>query len=603
MITRVRQSYKKNAFGFIVGPLLKIIEAIFDLLIPIIMKAIIDLNQYGEPSLIPNTLSRGLAYFIRYFPFAGTSISDALTGGGIILVMGIVGYVITMTAQYIAAVTSVNVGSEVRSSLYEKILSLSKKDREVIGDSKLLTLINSDSYQHQHGVLLFVRLIIRAPFILLGSLVFSFILDWRVGLAFLAIVPLIVLVNAIILRKSSKQYIEIQKNLDVISNEVSETTEGARVIRASNNIELENKQFNQSTDSYQNKSIRVNRINALINPLTFAITSIVLIVIIYLLKDGLFGGNEETNALNASTIIAEMAYLAQIFFVTVQMTQATIDIVKAMVASKRIDSVLSLDNSVTNPSVSEEYKLDETAPIIKFDNVYFSFNGDDNYFFTNLDFEIRKGETFAIIGGTGSGKSTIAHLIERLYDVNKGEIRFKGVSIKNQNIDVYRHHIGLVNQKSSLFKGTIRSNFLIAKSDATDEEIWEALRKGQAEEFVKKYEDGLDHVVNEGGSNFSGGQKQRLCISRALLKNPELLIFDDSTSALDLLTDKRIREEIAKLKDITKVIISQRVSTIQNADYILVLEGGKVVGLGKHDELMKNCPIYQEIYSTQIKKE
>ena len=600
MINKVSDSYKKNIWGFILGPFIKIIEAVFDLLIPLFMKAIIDLNQYNEPGNIPNALSRALAYFIRGFNVPVSPINDALVGGGIILVMGVVGYAITMVAQYIAAVTSVNVGTEIRSALYNKILYLSKKEREEISNSKLLTVINSDTYQHQHGVLLFTRLIVRAPFILLGSLVFSFILDWRVGLAFLVIVPLIVLVNAIILRKSSKQYVEIQSNLDELSSLTSQTTEGARVIRAGNNQKQENSKYEESTASYQDKAIRVNRINALINPLTFAITSIVLIVIIFLLKDSLFGAN---NVLVSSTIVAEMAYLAQIFFVTVQLTQATIDIVKAHVSSKRIDAVLSKDISITNSENPKTGEVKDNEAVIKFDDVYFSFEQNDNYFFEHLDFEIRKGETFAVIGGTGSGKSTIANLMMRFYEADKGEIRYNSIPLKEYDLKSLRGDIGLVNQKSSLFKGTIRSNFLMANPTASDEDIWETLRLAEAKDFVSKYDDGLDHIVNEGGSNFSGGQRQRLCIARALIKKPKILIFDDSTSALDLLTDKTIRNNISSMKDVTKIIISQRVSTISNANYILVLEGGKVVGLGKHEELLKACPIYQEIYFTQIKKE
>jgi len=538
--------------------------------------------------------------FIRNFNFVDTPLVDALTGGVIILIMGIVGYVITMISQYLAAKTATNVGSEVREALYDKIIRLSKKDREEIGSGKLLTVINSDSYQLQQGVLLFVRLIVRTPIILLGSLIISFILDWRVGLAFLAIIPIIVLVNLLILRKSSKEYVNIQKDLDVISKDASETAEGARVVRASNNQEYENNKFEQETLSYQNKSIGVNKINALINPLTFAITSIVLIVIIYLLKDGLFSAD---NALISSTIIAEMAYLAQIFFVVMQITQATIDIVKASVSSKRIDSILAIKPSIKNSDNPQTGKANNKEQIIKFDGVSFSFNDDNNYFLENLNFEIRKGETFGILGGTGSGKTTIINLIERFLEASSGTIYYNGVPLKKYDLKSLRNDIGLVNQKSSLFKGTIKSNYLMSNPEASDEDIVNALKGAEAYEFVSKYEDTINHEVVEGGHNFSGGQKQRLCIGRALVRKPNILILDDATSALDLLTDKHIRDNIASLKDVTKIIVSQRVATIQNADYILVLEGGKVVGLGRHEELLKNCPIYLETYQTQIKKE
>ena len=599
MIKKVSESYKHHILTIALGPFLKIIEAIFDLLIPLFMKAIIDLNQYDNPSNIPNALSSAFAKLVRLINPTSGGISDALTGGIIILVMGILGYIITMCAQYLAAKASVNVGTEVRSSLYQKILMLSKKEREDISTAKLLTVINSDSYQLQHGVLLFVRLVVRAPFILIGSLIFSFILDWRVGLAFTAIVPLILLTNFLVLRKSSKGYIQIQSELDNISNQTSETVEGARVIRASNNQDNEYDKFSNKTKSYQDKSVKVNRLNALINPLTFAITSIVLIVIILLLQNDLFGVN---NANITSTIIAEMSYLAQIFFVVVQLSMVIVELVKASVSRKRIDSVLQINPSIVNDSQPKTGEVKDNEPLIKFDHVYFSFN-EDSYFLNDLDFEIRKGETFAIIGGTGSGKSTVINLIERFYDINKGNVLYKGVPLKEYDLSLLRKDIGLVNQKSSLFKGTIKSNYLMSNKYASDEDIIEALKQAQAYEFVNKYEDDINHEVNEGGQNFSGGQRQRLCIGRALVKKPEILILDDATSALDLLTDKRIRETISSFKDMTKIIVSQRVATIMHADYILVLDGGKVVGQGKHDDLLINCPIYREIYQTQIKKE
>ena len=596
MINKVRDSYKHHIISIALGPFLKAIEAFFDLLIPLFMKAIIDLNQYGDPNLIPNKISSSVASFIRIFNPSGTSLNDALMGGLIILLMGIIGYVITMFSQYIAACSSVNVGTEIREALYRKMLMLSKKEREEVGPGKLLTVLNSDTYQLQHGVLFFIRLAVRAPFILLGSLIMSFVLDWRVGLAFLAIVPIIFLVNYLVLRKSSKGYVDIQNDLDELSNKTSETTDGARVVRASNQQEAEDHEFAVKTTAYQDKAIRVNRINSLINPLTFAITSIVLIIIILLLKDSLFSAD---NTLIASTIIAEMAYLSQIFFVVTQFSMVVIELVKAHVSSKRIDSILSIEPAIKG---GKTISVNVSAPIIKFNHVSFGFNNNKNYFLKDLDFEIRKGETFGIIGGTGSGKSTVINLIERFYDANKGEIYYRGKPIKNYPLSTLRNDIGLVNQKSSLFKGTIKSNYLMSNPYASDADIIQALKDAQAYEFVSQYEDGINHEVNEGGLNFSGGQRQRLCIGRALVKKPHLLILDDATSALDLLTDKRVREVINSYDNMTKVIVSQRVATIQNADYILVLEGGKVVGLGKHKDLLKDCPIYKEIYQTQIKK-
>ena len=600
MISKVSDSYKRHILIIALGPFLKIIEAIFDLLIPLIMKAIIDLSQYNNPSNIPNVISASLASLIRSINPTATALSDAITGGVIILVMGVVGYIITMVSQYLAARASVDVGTEVRGALFSKTLMFSKKEREQIGNAKLLTIINSDTYQLQHGVLLFVRLVVRAPFILIGSLIISFILDWRVGLAFTAIVPLIFLVEFLVLKHSSKGYVEIQSDLDNLSNSTAEVSDGSRVVRASNQESFENEKYERKTSSYEEKSIKVNIVNSLINPLTFAITAIVLIVIILLLQNNLF--DKDNNVPISSTIIAEMSYLAQIFFVVTQLSMVFVEIVKASVSRKRINSVLAIDPSITNPVNPKTGSVNTGEQLIKFDHVSFSFN-ENSYFLNDLDFEIRKGETFGIIGGTGSGKSTIINLIERFYDVSKGTILYKGIPLKEYDLNVLRNEIGLVNQKSSLFKGTIKSNYLMSNPNASDEEIIEALKQAEAFEFVSKYEDKMEHPVREGGTNFSGGQRQRLCIGRALVKKPEVLILDDATSALDLLTDKKIRSCIASFKDMTKIIVSQRVSTIQNADYILVLEGGQVVGLGKHEDLLINCPIYKEIYETQIKKE
>ena len=599
MIRKVSDSYKHHIISIAFGPFLKIIEAAFDLLIPLFMKAIIDLNQYRDPKTIPNTISSHLAAFIRFFSIDATPLKDALMGGIIILIMGVIGYVITMISQYLAARSSVSVGTEIRYSLYQKVLSLSKIERDKIGNSKILTVINSDTHQLQHGVLLFVRLVVRAPFILIGSLIISFVLDWRVGLAFIAIVLLIFLINFFVLRKTSKGYVKIQNELDSLSNSTSEIGDGSRVVRASNQEQFENKKFEQKTASYRDKSIRVNYLNALINPLIFAITSIVLIVIVLLLQKDLFS---DKGVLISSTIIAEMAYLSQIFFVIVQLSQVIVEIVKANVSRKRIDSVLAVNPQITNSCNSKVNDGEVQDELIRFENVSFSF-GENVNFLTDLNFKIRKGETFGIIGGTGSGKTTIINLIERFYDVTKGTIYYKGIPLKEYDLKVLRNDIGLVNQKSSLFKGTIKSNYLMSNKSASDEEIVEALKLAEAYEFVNKYDDNINHEVKENGINFSGGQRQRLCIARALVRKPEILILDDATSALDLLTDKNIRSRIASFSKMTKIIVSQRVSAIQNADFILVLDGGQVVGQGNHAELLDNCPIYREIYETQIKKE
>ena len=598
MITRVRESYKHNAFNFVFAPFIKLIEAFFDLLIPLFMKAVIDLNQYGDVELITNKLTYSLAKFIRLFPMIGANqnLSDALIGGFIILAMGIVGFAITMVAQYLAAKTSVVVGMEVRNSLFEKILHLSKKQKERIGSDRLVTSLNSDTYQVQQGVLIFNRLITRAPFIIIGSLVISFILDWRIGLAFTAIVPMLLAVIFIVLGRAEKNYVGIQRKLDDLSRKSSDTIDGARVIRAFEKQDIENDAFEKESKDYQSKSIHVNKINALINPLTFAITAIVLIVILFILRPSLINGSEVEKTIISSTMIAEMAYLSQIFFTTIQLTGVLLDLTKAGVSRRRIDEILAIKEDI----VSGEEALGDSNELVKYEHVYFSY-GENVYTLKDIDFSLNKGETLGIIGGTGSGKSTIINLLLRFYDVSKGEILYRNKNIKDLDLQELRSNIALVNQKASLFKGDIRNHFLMAKSDATEEEMISALKKAQAYDFIME-KGGLNASIEERGSNFSGGQRQRLSIARALIQNPELLILDDSTSALDLLTDKRIREEISKLKDTSKVIISQRVATISEADLILVIDHGEIVAKGKHEELLKSSPIYKEIYETQIRK-
>ena len=604
MVKRIGQIYRKHFVALTIGPLIKLIEAFFDLLIPLFMKAIIDLNQYGEPSAIPNHFSQKLGSFIRLF---GTwipdnqSLNDAIIGGVIILVMGVIGFAFTMLTQYIAARTATSVGTEVRKCLYAKIISLSKKDREKFGNGRLMTSLNSDSYQIQQAILFFIRLVVRSPAIILGSLIFSFILDWRIGLAFIALVPTLLIVIFLVLGQSSKKYLSIQEALDDISTKSSDDINGARVIRVFNKQEDETQNFGEITSVYKDKSINVHKINSLINPIVFAATALITILIVFLVRGTLLDGSDAEKVVISSTIIAEMAYLAQIFFAVTQLPPVLLDIIKGGVARKRINEILSLTPSITSGTQTNDSFTD--GELIAFKNVYFSFKENSkNYALNDTSFSLNKNETLGIIGGTGSGKSTVINLIERFYDVSKGEILYKDINIKDYVLSDLRKDIGLVNQKSRLFKGTIKSNFLMANPNLSDEEIEQALKQAEAYEFVSKYEEYINHEVVEGGTNFSGGQRQRLCIARALAKKPELLILDDATSALDLLTDKRIRTTLKEMKDVTKIIVSQRVATISDADQIIVLDKGHIVGIGKHEELLNNCDIYKEIYETQVKK-
>lgn len=597
----VGQSYRKYILPIILGPFLKLIEALFDLLIPLFMKAVIDLNQYGSPELIPQSISRSIATFIRIFGIwikDNVALSDALVGGTIIICMGIIGFIITMCAQYIAADTAVKASNDIRNNLYTHILSLSKKEREEIGEHKLLTTLNSDTYQVQQGILLFIRLIARAPFIILGALVFTFILDYRIGIAFSVIVPLILLIVFLVLGQSKKKYILIQNNLDEISSYTSDTLLGERVIKASNKINESNEEFSKYTSSYYSKSKRVNYINAFINPLTFAVTSLVIIIILFVVKNNLFNSDTSEQILLISTLITCIAYLAQIFFTTVQLTTVLIDLIKASIARRRINEVFIVSSSLRSgqAAINEDYEY-----ILEFDHLSFSY-GDkqDTPTLKDISFKLKKGESLGIIGGTGSGKSTIISLLERYYEYKDGDIYLKEKSLHDYPLSIVRNQMSVVLQKSSLFKGSIKDNLCLGK-DIAEEDIIKALKDAEAYEFVKAYDDFLLHEVNENGSNFSGGQRQRLCIARALLNNKEILILDDATSALDLLTESKIKFNLKK-RNLTEIIISQRVSSLMSCDKIMVLSKGEVVAFANHETLLKESKIYQEIYNSQIKE-
>ena len=607
MIKRVSEAYKHNLFHLIVGPLLKMIEAVFDLLIPLFMKAVIDLQKYGDPEYIPNKASQTLGKFLReLFTFSATNqpLNDALNGLVVILVMSVIGFAATMVTQYVAAKTALKVGSEVRSSIYQKSLQLSKSEKEKIGTSKLLTILNSDTYQVQQGILIFIRLIVRAPFIVIGALIVSFLLDYRIGIVFAIIVPLILLIVFLVMRQSSKGYVQIQSQLDDISNKSSDTISGIKVIKSLNREGYEQTEFSKKTSSYHKKAVRVNKINSLINPLTFAIIASATIMVVFIGGNSILQSTSNEGVLLATTIMAEVSYLAQISFTLMQLTNVVLILTKAKVSRKRCDEVLAIIPSIQSSDESITKVVDDGDSIISFDNVSFAFEEGGNFALKDISFSLNKGQSLGIIGGTGSGKSTIISLIERFVDRSEGSITYKGEDIKNYNLNSLRKEIALVNQKSSLFKGTIKSNMLIANPDASDEDIINALVDAQAYEFVSKYDDTISHPVEEEGKNFSGGQKQRLCIARALVKKPEIIILDDSTSALDLLTDKKVRNNIeSNYKGITKIIVSQRVSTVSNCDQIIVLDGGHLLDIGTHEQLLKTSQVYKETYESQVRKE
>lgn len=569
-------SIKKYKKEFILGPIFKIVEVVFELMIPFLMKYMI------------NT---GIPSFQNY-----EGVGKILYPGLIIIAFCIFGFLSTLVCQYFASVASQGFGTDLRNRIFLKVNSLSLKDIDNFGRGNLINLITNDTTRVQTGIAMLIRLAIRAPVLVIGSLVCSFIIDYRVGLMFLILIPIISLILAIILTKNSKNYLRVQQRLDDISNYSNDSLKGSRVIRAFNKENTIINQYENKTEKYFNETKKANLVAALINPLTFLVVNVGIMLVIY------FGGNLTiNNELTNGDLVALISYLNQILMALIVVSNLVIIFTKAFSSQKRIDQLLQSETSIVNYSKCKDISLNYGDEFINFENVSFKYEDDGNEVISNINFKINKGEKIGIIGGTGSGKTTLIKLIERFYDVTSGELLYKGHDIKDYDLDKLHQEISLVNQRSVLFNGTIKSNILIGKKDATDEEIINALKNSEAYKFVKEYSDFINHEVYENGKNFSGGQKQRLSLARALIKDSELLILDDSTSALDYLTDKNVRENINKMKDLTVIFISQRTSSIQHCDKIIVVDNGKIDAIGTHEELLNTSLIYKEIYDSQVK--
>lgn len=569
-------SIKKYKKEFILGPIFKIVEVVFELMIPFLMKYMINT---GIPSFQNNE-----------------GVGKILYPGLIIIAFCIFGFLSTLVCQYFASVASQGFGTDLRNRIFLKVNSLSLKDIDNFGRGNLINLITNDTTRVQTGIAMLIRLAIRAPVLVIGSLVCSFIIDYRVGLMFLILIPIISLILAIILTKNSKNYLRVQQRLDDISNYSNDSLKGSRVIRAFNKENTIINQYKNKTEKYFNETKKANLVAALINPLTFLVVNVGIMLVIY------FGGNLTiNNELTNGDLVALISYLNQILMALIVVSNLVIIFTKAFSSQKRIDQLLQSETSIVNYSKYKDISLNYGDEFINFENVSFKYEDDGNEVISNINFKINKGEKIGIIGGTGSGKTTLIKLIERFYDVTSGELLYKGHDIKDYDLDKLHQEISLVNQRSVLFNGTIKSNILIGKKDATDEEIINALKSSEAYKFVKEYSDFIDHKVYENGKNFSGGQKQRLSLARALIKDSELLILDDSTSALDYLTDKNVRENINKMKDLTVIFISQRTSSIQHCDKIIVVDNGKIDAIGTHEELLNTSLIYKEIYDSQVK--
>ena len=571
------QSTKKYIPYFIIGPLFKVIEVIFELLTPFLMKYIVD------EGFNAGTLDNDYTKII--YP------------GLIMIAFAVFGFCSTLVCQKLASIASQGTGTELRNKIYRKIINFSNSDIEHFGKGNLVNLLTNDVNRIQSVVAMIIRLVIRAPILVIGSVVCAFLIDIYAGIIFVSIVPLVMFIYFLILKISGKQYKKVQKQNDKIVEKTNDDISGIKAIKSFNNEEKEINEYEQLTSSYYFESKKAILTNELINPLTIFIVNVAIMAVIYLATYTF--KSPFIVDLRKGDVVALISYLNSILLALIALCNLILVFVKGFSSNARINEFLNYKEVIDNKGKCIKDSLELKENLVKFNDVSLSFNNENNVL-NHIDFEINKGETIGLIGGTGSGKTLLINVLERFYDFNEGEIFYKGINIKDYDISSLRNDIGLVSQKPHFLKGTIKSNMLIGKSDASDEEIIEALKMSKAYEFVSKYDDLLNHEVLENGKNFSGGQKQRLAIARGILRAKELLILDDSTSALDYLTDKEVRKNIKKNK-ITTLIISQRCSSIMDADRIYIIEHGEIVGVGTHKKLLKNNEVYKEIYASQTR--
>lgn len=570
-------STKKYIPYFIIGPLFKVIEVIFELLTPFLMKYIVD------EGFNAGTLNNDYTKII--YP------------GLIMIAFAVFGFCSTLVCQKLASIASQGTGTELRNKIYRKIINFSNSDIEHFGKGNLVNLLTNDVNRIQSVVAMIIRLVIRAPILVIGSVVCAFLIDIYAGIIFVSIVPLVMFIYFLILKISGKQYKKVQKQNDKIVEKTNDDISGIKAIKSFNNEEKEINEYEQLTSSYYFESKKAILTNELINPLTIFIVNVAIMAVIYLATYTF--KSPFVVDLRKGDVVALISYLNSILLALIALCNLILVFVKGFSSNARINEFLNYKEVIDNKGKCIKDSLELKENLVKFNDVSLSFNNENNVL-NHIDFEINKGETIGLIGGTGSGKTLLINVLERFYDFNEGEIFYKGINIKDYDISSLRNDIGLVSQKPHFLKGTIKSNMLIGKSDASDEEIIEALKMSKAYEFVSKYDDLLNHEVLENGKNFSGGQKQRLAIARGILRAKELLILDDSTSALDYLTDKEVRKNL-KRKKITTLIISQRCSSIKDADRIYIIEHGEIVGVGTHKQLLKNNEVYKEIYASQTR--
>lgn len=561
-LARYLKEFKLNVT---IGPICKLTEAIFELIVPLVMAEIIDVGIKNSDE----------SYIWRH--------------GIILIILAVCGLGFALVCQYMASVASQGVGTRLRADLYAHINTLSFKELDKLGTAAMVTRITNDVNQVQTAVAMLIRLIVRAPFLVIGATIMSFSISPRLSLIFFGAMAAIVLVMTPVMKATVKLFKKQQKSLDGISRITRENLSGVRVVRAFARQDYEKERFESEAEEYRAFAVKAGRINAVLNPAIFIAVNVAYLLIVWL-----GGGFTDAgiDGLTQGKVIALVNYMTQISLALVVVANLVTIFTKAAASSARINEIFEMKSSLEYPETSP--KTDENAPFVEFDKVNFSYSGEENSL-ENISFTLKKGETLGIIGGTGSGKTTLANLLGRFYDVSSGAVKIGGADVRDYPAEELRAKIAVVPQKTELLSGTLRYNMTLGRTDISDEQIYRALETAQAKEFTDGLEGGLEAKVLQGGKNFSGGQKQRLAIARAVAKGADIIIFDDSSSALDYSTDAKLRKALGEMADITCVIISQRPNSIRHADKIIVLDDGQAVGIGTHDELLKTCGVYREI--------
>lgn len=573
------KGYKKES---ILAPLFKMLEASFELFVPLVMAAIIDVGIANQDK----------PYIVKMC--------------FVLIALGIIGLVCSITAQYFAAKAATGVGTGIRHGLFEHIQKFTFTEMDQLGTSTLITRMTSDINQIQSGVNLVLRLFLRSPFIVFGAMIMAFTVDVKAALVFVVTIPLLSLIVFGIMLVTMPMYKKVQADLDQLLLATRENLTGARVIRAFNKEEDETKRFENANQILTDAQKYVGRISGMMNPLTYIIVNGAIIALIYV-----GAVRVDIGDLTQGQVVALINYMSQILVELVKLANLIISVTKAAACLNRVESVLAVKPDMNEGDVrwksnssEADRDLKNKIPVVEFSHVSLTYKGTSDTSLSDINFCAEKGQTIGIIGGTGSGKSSLVNLIPRFYDATDGTVKINGRDIKEYQTENLREHIGVVLQKAVLFKGSIADNLRWGKEDATEQEMYEALDISQAREFVDTKQGGLEFQIEQGGRNLSGGQKQRMTIARALVRKPEILILDDSASALDFATDAALRKSIKEMKNQPTVfIVSQRAASIQYADQIIVLDDGAMAGIGTHEELLKDCPVYQEIYYSQFPKE